>query len=212
MPHEFTRAAPADGIGGRETNVDAAGSVLFDNARSYQMWAFGAQRRVLGLGAEDSPCAETLRGIALAGMAGRDEGYRELVHLTDPDTLSLLTIRTSRPVEPWQTTRITLLGDAIHSMTPYRGIGANIALRDAALLGRQLERAAHGEIPLLAAISTYERAMIRYGFAAVRGSLEAMKAQLNTGALPRMVSRAVLRTVNRVPTVKRWFFLAMAAE
>ena len=154
----------------------------------------------------------TLRGIALAGMADRDAGYRELVRMTDPGTLSLLPIRTSRPVDPWQPSRVTLLGDAIHSMTPYRGIGANIALRDAALLCRHLVRAAHGEATLLEAIAEYEHTMRRYGFAAVRGSLEAMKAQLETGALARAASRTVLRMVNRIPTLKRSFFLAMAAE
>ena len=50
------------------------------------------------------------------------------------------------------------------------------------------------------------------GSAAVRGSLEAMKAQLETGALARAASRAVLRMMNRVPSLKRWFFLAKAAE
>jgi 2-polyprenyl-6-methoxyphenol hydroxylase-like FAD-dependent oxidoreductase len=176
------------------------------------MWAFGAQRRTMGLNADDAPCAETLRGIALAGMADWDAGYRDLVRMTDPATLSLLTIRTSRPVDRWQTSRVTLLGDAIHSMTPYRGIGANIALRDAALLCRQLVRAAHGEAALLDAIAEYERAMRRYGFAAVRASLEAMKAQLETGALARTATRAMLRLADRIPVLKRWFFLAMAAE
>jgi 2-polyprenyl-6-methoxyphenol hydroxylase-like FAD-dependent oxidoreductase len=145
-------------------------------------------------------------------MANWDAGYRELVRLTDLDTLSLLPIRTSRPVDAWQASRITLLGDAIHSMTPYRGTGANIALRDAALLCCQLVRAARGELPLVDAVADYERAMRRYGFAAVRGSLEAMKAQLETGALARAASRAVLRMMNRVPSLKRWFFLAKAAE
>jgi 2-polyprenyl-6-methoxyphenol hydroxylase-like FAD-dependent oxidoreductase len=97
-------------------------------------------------------------------------------------------------------------------MTPYRGIGANIALRDAALLCRELTRAAHGEVALLDAIRDYERSMIGYGFDAVRNSLEAMKASLDTGALGRSVMRAGLRIVDRVPTLKRWFFLAMAAE
>ena len=201
-----------NGIGGAETAIDGAGGALFDNTRSYLMWALGAQRRVLGLREEDTPCAETLRGIALAAMADWHAGFRELVHLTDPGTLSLLPIRTARPVAPWQTSRITLLGDAIHSMTPYRGIGANVALRDAALLCRQLTRAVHGELPLLDAIHAYERAMIRYGFDAVRGSLEAMKASLNSGALGRTASRAVLRIVDRIPRLKRWFFLAMASE
>jgi 2-polyprenyl-6-methoxyphenol hydroxylase-like FAD-dependent oxidoreductase len=129
------------------------------------MWAFDAQRRSMGLNADDAPCAETLRSIALAGMADWDAGYRDIVRLTDPDSLSLLAIRTSRPVDPWQTSRITLLGDAIHSMTPYRGVGANIALRDAALMCRQLVRAAHGETALLDAIAEYKHAMRRYGFA-----------------------------------------------
>ena len=73
-------------------------------------------------------------------------------------------------------------------------------------------RAAHGEAALLDTIAEYERTMRRYGFAAVRGSLEAMKAQLETGALARTATRAMLRMTNRIPTLKRWFFLAMAAE
>ncbi len=73
-------------------------------------------------------------------------------------------------------------------------------------------RAAHGETTLLAAIAEYENAMRRYGFAAVRGSLEAMKAQLEAGALARAASRAALRLMNRIPPLKRRFFLALAAE
>jgi 2-polyprenyl-6-methoxyphenol hydroxylase-like FAD-dependent oxidoreductase len=211
-PQEFTHTAPANGICGDEAAVDATGGTLFDNTRSYLMWAFGAQRSVLGLNNEDAPSGETLRGLALASMADWNAGYRELVRMTDADTLSLLPIRTSRPVAPWRTSHVTLLGDAIHSMTPYRGIGANIALRDAALLCRQLVRTARGELGLLGAIGEYEQEMRRYGFAAVRTSLAAMKTMLETGTLARAASRAMLRLVDRVPALKRQLFVSMAAE
>jgi FAD binding domain-containing protein len=39
---------------------------------------------------------------------------------------------------------ITLIGDAIHSMTPYRGIGANVALKDAVRLRDALVAAQRG--------------------------------------------------------------------
>lgn len=70
--------------------------------------------------------------------------------------MSLLPIRTSVAVKQWETTNITLLGDAIHSMTPFRGIGANIALRDAQLLARNLIAASRGEVALLDGIRDYE--------------------------------------------------------
>jgi len=44
----------------------------------------------------------------------------------------------------------------MHGMPPARGNGANTALPDAALLTRQLSRAARGELPLLDAIGEYE--------------------------------------------------------
>ncbi|MGI5286049.1 FAD-dependent oxidoreductase [Nonomuraea polychroma] len=63
---------------------------------------------------------------------------RKMIDLSHADTVSLLPIRTSIPIDPWPATNIKLLGDAIHSMTPMRGIGANTALRDARLLCRAL--------------------------------------------------------------------------
>jgi salicylate hydroxylase len=77
-----------------------------------------------------------------------DQRFRDLVHLADSATINAITIRTSVPVAPWPTQRVTLLGDAIHSMTPYRGIGANVALKDAMRLCRALAAADRGEQPL----------------------------------------------------------------
>ncbi|CAB4444067.1 unnamed protein product [Rhizophagus irregularis] len=41
-------------------------------------------------------------------------------------------------VDQWETTRVTLLGDAIHAMNPWVGIGTNSAIEDAELLTNAL--------------------------------------------------------------------------
>ena len=56
-------------------------------------------------------------------------------------------------------------------MTPMAGIGANSALRDADLLRRTLIAVRADELPLIPAVSRYEREMLGYGFAAVNQSL-----------------------------------------
>ena len=80
-------------------------------------------------------------------------------------------LRSSKPVTPSQTPNVTLLGDAIHTMTPFRGEGANTALRDAELLCQKLVDVATERTPLLQAKAEYETEMLRYGFEAVSNSL-----------------------------------------
>ena len=72
------------------------------------------------------------------------------------------------PVKPWKPSTVTLLGDAIHTMTPLQGLGGSTALRDAGLLCRAIVEADSGGVTPVAAIRRYEHAMIEYGFAAVR--------------------------------------------
>ncbi|KAM0430139.1 hypothetical protein ACHAPT_006147 [Fusarium lateritium] len=67
------------------------------------------------------------------------------------------------PNEP----RVTVIGDAAHSMTPAGGIGANTAVRDSALLGRLL-REAGGYKPGVTA--AYEKEMRVYASEAVHES------------------------------------------
>jgi 2-polyprenyl-6-methoxyphenol hydroxylase-like FAD-dependent oxidoreductase len=101
-----------------------------------------------------------------------------MVALASVEQTCLVPIRTSVPVPGWTPSRVTLLGDAIHAMSPARGSGANTALQDAALLCRTLTAAApDGSAPdgpaLVAAIGEYESQMREYGYAAVRTSLQA---------------------------------------
>jgi salicylate hydroxylase len=203
-----------NGIGGNDESA-AAGS-HFDNSRSYLMWAFGAKREKLGLGGGniERMSGEELRNTALRVMAQRswDERFCALVRLTDADTINAIAIRTSVPIAAWQTQRITLLGDAIHAMTPYRGIGANIALKDAVRLCRALTTANRAERSVIDAIRDYETDMIDYGFRAVRTSLHAMNQAVMEDRLQLMLSRAVLRIINCVPPLKRRVFNRMGEE
>ena len=145
-------------------------------------------------------------------MADWSDAFKALVHLTDINTISAIPIRTSVPIAPWTTSRITLLGDAIHSMTPFRGIGANVALRDAVRLRDALVAAHDGERDVIKAIQAYEAEMIRHGFAAVETSRRAMEQTLARSAVKRAMSRAVFRVVNKVPPLKRWMFRRQGDE
>jgi 2-polyprenyl-6-methoxyphenol hydroxylase-like FAD-dependent oxidoreductase len=194
----------------------AAAGAHFDNSRSYLMWAFGAKREKLGLdgGNIERMSGEELRKTALRVMAQRlwDERFRALVRLADVDTINAIAIRTSVPIAAWQTQRVTLLGDAIHAMTPYRGIGANVALKDAVRLCLALTMANRGERLIIDAIREYETEMIDYGFRAVQTSLHAMNQAVTEHRVQLMLSRVVLRMINCVPPLKRRVFNRMGEE
>ena len=202
-----------NGIGGNDESP-AAGK-HFDNSRSYLMWAFGARREKLGLGGDiERRSGEELRSTALRVMAERswDERFRALVQLADADTINAIAIRTSVPIAAWRTQRVTLLGDAIHAMTPYRGIGANVALKDAVRLCRALTMANRAERPVIDAIRDYETDMTHYGFRAVQTSLHAMHQAVMEDQARLMLSRAVLRIINCVPPFKRRMLNRMGEE
>jgi 2-polyprenyl-6-methoxyphenol hydroxylase-like FAD-dependent oxidoreductase len=133
--------------------------------------------------------------------------FHRLVRAADASTIASLKIRTSVPVSPWPTRNITLLGDAIHSMTPFRGIGANIALRDAAVLCRNLASAQRGQSTVLEAIHAYESEMLVYGFDAVRTSRRAMEQAHTDSRVGKAIAKVIFKTLNLVPPLKRRVFL-----
>jgi salicylate hydroxylase len=70
----------------------------------------------------------------------------------------------------WPSTNVTLIGDAIHTMSPVRGSGANIALMDAGVLTANLRRA-----DMLDSVRAYEAELRSYAFTAMTDSLAAVR-------------------------------------
>ncbi|RJO75362.1 FAD-dependent monooxygenase [Nocardia panacis] len=108
---------------------------------------------------------------------------RGMVAACDPQSMFALPLRSSVPVPAWPTTPVTLLGDAIHAMSPASGSGACTALRDAANLADALTAAAGGR-ELRTALHDYERDMIDYGFSAVRTGADSGQRFLGQDPLP----------------------------
>jgi 2-polyprenyl-6-methoxyphenol hydroxylase-like FAD-dependent oxidoreductase len=125
---------------------------------------------------------------------------------SDSNHVAAVPILTSIPVERWDSTNITLLGDAIHTMTPLQGLGGSSALRDAALLCRKLVEVEREVFTLATAIREYKKAMIEHGFAAVRRSARFGVLVVTNSRLLRGAFKTTLRVAMRIPPLKRLLF------
>jgi 2-polyprenyl-6-methoxyphenol hydroxylase-like FAD-dependent oxidoreductase len=157
-----------------DTALKLAPTVRLTPIHDYLMWLFVAPLDLYATTDGDLRTAapSTLHQKALDLIKNWHPTLRQILQQAEVSTLFQVPIRTSPSIPGWPSTRITLLGDAIHAMTPAGGIGANTAMRDAELLTRQLTAAHRGQTNLLDAIAEYETQMRLYGTAAVRQSLE----------------------------------------
>jgi 2-polyprenyl-6-methoxyphenol hydroxylase-like FAD-dependent oxidoreductase len=105
-------------------------------------------------------------------VSGAHPGLVELIERVDLGTLAPSIVRHLEVADPWPTTRVTLLGDAIHAMPPSMGAGANSALRDAAALVRALSEVARGDAHLHDALAEYEAQIRAEVFPILRASTD----------------------------------------
>jgi 2-polyprenyl-6-methoxyphenol hydroxylase-like FAD-dependent oxidoreductase len=179
----------------------------YDDSQDYMLWAIWAARRWFPEDPEKLS-QEELRRLALQMTKGWSPRFRKLIELSELQTINSINIRTSVPLEPWESSAVTLLGDAVHTMTPGRGVGANTALEDAALLCKRLVEVHDGKRDLLEAIHSYESDMLAYSRKVV---LESRKQMDERDVIHKpVIGRAVLaltltmmRMVNHLPLLKR---------
>ncbi|WP_327583535.1 FAD-dependent monooxygenase [Nonomuraea sp. NBC_00507] len=138
-------------------------------AADFLMWALIPPSDRLGTGFQTIG-ARRLWELARELVEPAHPTLRLVIEQAWPEQTLCLPLGASMPIDPWQPTAVTLLGDAVHAMPPNRGSGANTALQDAARLCRHLA----GAQPLLDAVATYEEEMRRDGFEAVNASVSAM--------------------------------------
>jgi 2-polyprenyl-6-methoxyphenol hydroxylase-like FAD-dependent oxidoreductase len=93
-------------------------------------------------------------------------------------------MNSSIPFELTPHSNVTLLGDAIHTMTPSLGRGANVALRDSILLGKEIVNVVKDRKPIMECLRSYETEMTQYGFGVVRYSAEMGTRLLGQDPLP----------------------------
>ncbi|MFB7717504.1 FAD-dependent oxidoreductase [Nocardia sp. NPDC056100] len=132
----------------------------------YLYWAIFGPRDRFGID-DVADTAEVLAAIERA-TADWHPALREVFAAADRNAFAATTVRSAAPLEARSSSRVALLGDAIHVMSPAGGLGANTALRDASVLATAL---AAGQDDPVRAIAEYEAEMRVYAGDAISASL-----------------------------------------
>jgi flavin-dependent dehydrogenase len=78
----------------------------------------------------------------------------------------------------WKSSRVTLLGDAVHAMPPSLGMGGNSALLDAMYFAEEISQNHSNDVEM---ISAFEHRMRETGYKAMKLSIKAMNAKTGLG-------------------------------
>lgn len=168
----------------------------------YIVWAYVAPSSEIPQG-EGPVYGAELHDYVLDSIKGWAPELRELVTGSDTSSTKCLSLRSMPILTSWESSNVTLLGDAIHNMTPMGGMGANTALRDADTLTRCLIDAAAGRLSITESIGTYEEEMRVYANDAIKLSTFNALNACKGGTTQRLVFRGFLRAAQTFPLIMR---------
>lgn len=128
----------------------------------YVYWGLLLPKKLLGPTEEDlSKAFQTpAKDVSLALTSEWDPSLRSLLELQDPEITTMVrSVSVAPAMEPWTPNdQVTLIGDAVHVMSPTGGVGCVAALKDAATLLKSLLSGGFNA----QSIGAYEEAMRAY--------------------------------------------------
>jgi 2-polyprenyl-6-methoxyphenol hydroxylase-like FAD-dependent oxidoreductase len=123
--------------------------------------------------------------IALQLVRNYHPVFQSFVQDADPEETMLVPIRVSSKAAHWPQSNVTLMGDALHLMSPFGGSGGNTALQDATLLAEKLDDALNKNGSVAQALTSYQNDALKYGLQQVRSGKRMTRLLLSRNAFIR---------------------------
>jgi len=153
--------------------VRAAAGCKLTPTPDYLYWSVIGPGARFGLEPGERLQAAQIREMLVALTESWHPALRQVWLQSQAADIAMLPVRSGRPEAPWPAGPVTLLGDAIHAMSPAGGLGANTALADAAALAEAIAQAGAGaglRNGLARALARYEADMRQRACQAVERS------------------------------------------
>jgi 2-polyprenyl-6-methoxyphenol hydroxylase-like FAD-dependent oxidoreductase len=202
--HEIKSTSAIDEITRAAINASIDPAKFFDSSENYILWAFIAHKNEFKQEL-NNPDADIIAGL-LNKIKRWHPGLKRLIQEADKESAMLFQLKVMLPIKNWQTTNITLLGDAVHNMPPVYGMGANMALFDANFLCKQLIRVVDQELELPQALHLFQERMLQDGFKVLNASLAYTKQAIGNNRLQRVFSRCWFKLCAAFPLLKKKSF------
>lgn len=180
-----------------KVDPDAIQPGLVDHEDPYIAWSVtGPETEYPPAGTPES----MLRAFLDRQLAGWHPDLLALVDRPSQPALERYVFYAGTGVPVWPTSRVTILGDAIHAVPPSGAIGGTTAIRDAGHLVAAIHRSSDSRADLLQHIHGYEQLLRSYADDVVAGAVEPLHQQARIAN--RVVHKAATATLSLLTNTK----------